>query len=157
MAPVNVSALLSVLDAMIQNELALAELYQACSEKSAEEAAFWGGLAEMERRHAEAIRKISEIVRERPGRFEVGRSFNLPALGTVLKYVRQLTADLKEGRLAHPKTFFVAMDVEQSILESKYFEIVKSKDLEFQNLSSTVMKETWDHRNILKKKVDTLK
>lgn len=157
MAFLNVPALLSVFEAMTRNELALAEFYQACMEKSPEEGAFWGGLAEMERRHAETIRKISEIVRERPGRFEVGRVFNLPALDTTLKYLKQLTTDLKEGHLRPPKTFFVAHDLEQSILESKYFEVVKSRDLEFQNLSSTIMKETWDHKGVLRKRCDSLK
>ena len=84
MAPINVPMLLSILETMTENELALAEFYQACSK-------------------------------------------------------------------------FSQKDMENSVLESRYFEVVKSRDLEFLDLSSAIMKETVDHRETLTKKIGTLK
>jgi len=149
--------LLSVFEVMIENELSIAEFYDSCAEFSQKESSFWRALAETERRHADIIRRISEIVKDRPGRFETGRPFNTAALRTVLSYIKNNIADMKAGRIKEPKPFFLAMDLENSILETRYFEIVKSKDLEYQQLSSTVMKETFDHRDTLKKKLDFLK
>ncbi|PKN63754.1 MAG: hypothetical protein CVU57_17615 [Deltaproteobacteria bacterium HGW-Deltaproteobacteria-15] len=157
MAPINVPMLLSVFEIMIENELALAEFYQTCSEFTQKDSSFWHALAETEKLHAENIRRISEIVKSRPDRFEAGRPFNTVALKTIISYIRRNIADLKEGRLLDTKPFFLAMDLENSVLETRYFEIVKSKDLEFQDLSSAIMKETFDHRDSLKMKVDSLK
>jgi hypothetical protein len=47
--------------------------------------------------------------------------------------------------------------MENSLLETRYFEIVKSRDLEFLDLSSAVIKETVYHGETLKKKIGTLK
>lgn len=157
MPPINVPMLISIFEVMIENELAIAEFYDACAESSQKESPFWRALVEMERRHAEIIRRISEIVKAKPERFETGRPFNTAALRTIISYIKSNIADVKEGRMKEPKPFFLAMDLENSILETRYFEIVKSKDLEFLELSSKVMKETFDHRNTLKKKLDSLK
>jgi rubrerythrin len=157
MAPVNLPLLLSVLKTMAENELALSAYYGACASASREDSAFFRGLAEMEERHADCIRKISDLIRSKPERFESGRPFNTSALQTILSYVKQNTSDVKEGRLNVPKSFHIAYDMEKSILESRYFEIVKSRDLEFQDLSSRIMKETFDHREALKRKIDALK
>jgi len=157
MPPVNVPMLLSIFEVMIENELAIAEFYDTCAKLSQKDSPFWSALAEVERRHADIIRRISEIVKARPERFETGRPFNTAALRTVISYSKSNIADMRAGRLKEPKPFFLAMDLENSILEARYFEIVKSKDLEYQQLSSTVMKETFDHRDTIKKKLDFLK
>lgn len=49
------------------------------------------------------------------------------------------------------------LSVFEMMIETRYFEIVKSKDVEFLDLSSRIMKETFDHRDVLKKRTDSLK
>jgi hypothetical protein len=48
---------------------------------------------------------------------------------------------------------FISRDIEQSILESRYGEIVKSSDVEFQSLMKEIESETLAHREFLNDKI----
>jgi len=52
---------------------------------------------------------------------------------------------------------FIARDLEQSVIESKYFEIAKGRDVEFQELAEELMIDTMAHRDELNKKINETK
>ncbi len=47
----------------------------------------------------------------------------------------------------------MARDAEQSILESRYTEILKSRDMEFQALVSDIASQTEMHKRLLNNKI----
>jgi hypothetical protein len=51
----------------------------------------------------------------------------------------------------------ICRDIENSILDSRYVEVVKSDDVEFNTLVSQIVSETAEHRNLIFKKIDDLK
>ncbi|MBP1775166.1 MAG: hypothetical protein H6Q86_1172 [candidate division NC10 bacterium] len=73
---------LDTLKALERLELGLAGLYELCGGPAGSEPEFWTTLAQEERRHAEAIRRMAAIVAERPERFEPSRAFQLPSIRT---------------------------------------------------------------------------
>ena len=52
--------------------------------------------------------------------------------------------------------FFIARDTENSILESRYGEIVRTSDPEYLNLAQAITAETVRHRDSLSKKIEQL-
>ena len=50
----------------------------------------------------------------------------------------------------------VAWDIEQSIIESRYAEVVKTDDKRFQELAAEIIQETAVHRRLVEKKIAEL-
>jgi len=51
------------------------------------------------------------------------------------------------------KTLFTARDIEHSIIESKYGEVVKTDDIEFRSLMGEVVSDTQSHLGWLNRKI----
>ena len=100
---------------------------------------------------------MREILINKQGSFEVGRPFNLVVLRTALAGANENRKRLKEGALSREKVLVLARDIEQSILESRYAEIVKTNDVEYQSLIKKIVSQTSDHKMMLQKKIDDLK
>ena len=129
-------------------ELALAAFYGLCGDPAASESDFWAALAREERGHADAIRRMAAILAERPDRFEPSRMFHLTAIHTFRAYVESLAERLRTGdiaRLDQHHLLSLARDLEQSVLESKWGEIVKTTDAEFQASLRGIIAETRTH------------
>jgi hypothetical protein len=130
-------------------ELALASFYGLCGESAANGLHFWATLAREERQHAETIRRIAAILAERPDRFEPNRTFHVTAIQTFRAYVESLAERLRTGEISRSDQHHLlslARDVEQSVLEGKWNEIVKTADGEFQALIQAVVSETMAHK-----------
>jgi len=149
--------LLNLLKDMSKIELALAELYKSCAARWKQDEDFWVMLEREERRHAEIITKIGGIVSERLAKMETGRRFAPAAIQTFLKGVRDYNELVKKGGLQREKMFFIARDIENSIIEGKYAEVVKTNDLEYQTLMKEVMSDTYKHRKLIDQKIEEAK
>jgi hypothetical protein len=51
----------------------------------------------------------------------------------------------------------MAKDIEQSLLESHYAEIVKTNEMEYQALMKEILSQTYEHKNAIQKKIEELK
>lgn len=130
-------------------ELALAGFYGLCGESVANGPEFWATLAQEERQHAETIRRMAAILTERPDRFETSRVFHLTAIQTFIAYIDSLAEHLRTGEISRSDQHHLlslARDVEQSVLEGKWTEIVATADAEFQALFRTIVSETMAHK-----------
>ena len=52
------------------------------------------------------------------------------------------------------QALFILRDVEQSLLESKYTEILKTNDLEYNDLVKEIMAQTEGHKKMLSRKIE---
>lgn len=140
---------LATMKALERLELALAGFYGLCGESAADGSEFWATLAQEERQHAEAIHRMAAILTERPDRFAKNRAFQLTAIQTFIAYVESLAERLRTGKISRSDQHHLlslARDLEQSVLEGKWSEIVKTSDAEFQALIRTVVSETMAHK-----------
>jgi hypothetical protein len=154
MSIADVDRITKVLDAMIQYEINLSCLYESCAEVWTENGGFWRNLRQAEIGHSENIKKMMEILAKKPERFEMGRPFNLMALNTAMTGVTDNIKRVSEKGVSLEKMLILARDIEQSILESHYGEIVKTDDVEYMTLMKNILSQTYDHRMMIQKKID---
>ncbi len=131
-------------------ELALAEFYAAAAACRAADPAFWLGLEQEERRHAAHIEQMIAMIEANPTLYQTNRGFNPAAIQTFSAYVRDATSRLKKGEVPPNDEKYLlslARDMEQSVIEAKFSEIVKTSDLEFQALMRHIVSETQAHKN----------
>src|SRR5512133_2123711 len=126
--PADIEKITGVLEAMAQFELRISAFYMSCADGSKEDAPFWMNLAQAEIGHASNMDRIRKLLTEKPERFEVGRPFNLVAIKTALSGIDHSIMLVAQGKVTRDKLLLMAKDIEQSILESRYAEIVKTGD-----------------------------
>jgi hypothetical protein len=146
-----------VLESMIQYELNMSDFYKQCADIWTEDQAFWQNLAHAEVGHAENIQKMREIIAKKQERFELGRPFNPIALNTAMAGLKDNARRLTSGAFSFEKLLIMARDIEQSVLESHYAEIVKTADPEYQTLMKDILSDTYLHKKSIQEKIDDIK
>jgi len=146
-------SLITVLELMAETELAIAELYNTCAHVCQEDAEFWSSIAQEEKKHADNIHRIKELILQKPECFQKGRAFNPVAIKTTISYIKNNIQRIKEGAIDKNKALFIARDIEQSLMEQKYGEIVKADDLEYRKLIEEILSQTSSHKNHFDKKI----
>ncbi len=140
---------LPALHDMVALELALAELYGACAAKFPEDRELWTAIQRQEEGHAQFLRRLAELMTARPEEFRPGRPFNSAAIRTVLKSVTGYADQVKRGLLPRQRALFVARDIEKSVLEANYAQIVSTENAEYLRAMDTIARETQGHRDLL--------
>ena len=145
--------ILDVLKLMKELELIVAELYRTCGQCWIDEKEFWMKMEQSEMKHAQHIDRLIQIMLERPQAFELGHSFRRPAVQVFISGLKAYIPRLKKNEIPKEKMLFIARDIEQSILESKYGEIIRTNDIEFQDLIRQIVLDTTTHKDSLNKKL----
>jgi ferritin len=153
----DLNKVISTLEAMKNYELKLADFYSSCAKIWKEGETFWRALADAEVKHAENIEQMKHIIEQRPERFEIGRPFNHVAINTALSYIEEYSKKIAEKTCPLDKVLFAFRDIEKSILESYYVEIVKTKDIEYQTLMKDILSQTLEHKKVIEKKIEEIK
>lgn len=155
--PSRLDQVLIVFDKMAELEKTIADLYAAAAQNYPQHAAFWFDMAKDERRHALRMKQIQKILAKSPHEFERGRPLHAARVEFMISNIENSIQRLKDGGFQYRQFLFAALDLEQSILESGYMEIVEAGDLEYQTLMSHVVRETDIHKGQLLDKIEALK
>lgn len=145
---------IKTMEMMAQLELEISELYKACGEVWCQEAELWSAIARAEVEHAKNITKMIQILKEKPQTFAIGRPITTIAINTAIAGVKTNVGRLRKGELTRRQALFILRDVEQSLLESKYTEILKTYDLEYNDLVKEIMAQTEGHKKMLSRKIE---
>jgi hypothetical protein len=145
------------MDVMVQYELLLDELYRKCAGAWPQDADFWLGIARQEVHHAENIKAMQEIIKRKPSYFEVGKPLNPIGVNTAISGLKNNIKRLEAGEYSYEQMLITARDIEQSVLEAHYAEIVKTTDVEYQSLMQSIITETHEHRGLIQKKLNDVK
>ena len=94
-----------------------------------------------------------KILSERPECFEFGYPFKPPAIKTFISGIKSNIQKLRSGKLPKDRISYVARDIEGSILESKYMEIIRTNEPEFQTLVKQIVSDTMTHKEWLDQKM----
>ena len=144
---------LDTLGIMKELEMTVGQLYRTCGETWAEDKEFWSRMEQAELKHARNIDDMIKIMQERPESFELGHPFRRSTVHIFISSVRSNIERLEKQDIAKDKILFVARDIEESLLESKYGEIVRSSDIEFQTLMKQIVFDTKTHKDWLNEKI----
>jgi hypothetical protein len=143
--------ILDTLVHMKETEQVVAEFYKLCAETWPTDLQFWTELYKEELQHENYIAMMHEIVSDKPEHFEKGRPFNIFAVQTMITGIRNDIDRLKKKEIREDKAIVIARDIEQSFIEFRYSEIVKTADIEYNTLVQEIVKETAQHKT----KIDT--
>jgi len=149
----DLKGILDVLSFMEESEKAIAEFYRVCCEIWPNEQEFWSNIEDEEKKHIQHIEKMKEIISKKPERFEKGRPFNILAAQTVINGIQSNIQRVKTGQLLRNNALFVARDSEQSLMEYRYNEIVKTEDVEYLGLAKEIMHDTSSHKNRIENEI----
>ena len=151
-----VKTTLETLTHMGNLELTLAELYQTYSQLWPEHKEFWMDMEKAEIKHSDNIDRMSKIISERPQNFELGRPFSSNSIISFISGIKSIIQRLKKKEIDKIKALFLARDLEQTYLESKYVEIIKTEDEESKPLMREIYADTVFHREYLNKMITEL-
>ena len=149
--------LFEIMKIMAATERLIGDFYRACAEKWEEDRPFWSHIAEEEEQHARYIERMAAIIAEKPERFEIGRPFSQAAAQTVMKGIKENMNRLEEGAISRERLLFITRDMEHSIMEKNYGEIVKTSDHEYLALVREIVEETARHRSSIDERIQTMK
>jgi hypothetical protein len=141
---------------MADLELALASLYQTCSETFPEDTHFWTVIRRQEEGHADSLRKIAALVAANPQEFAVDRTFNAAAIKTIKNGVMMHIDALKRGEIPRAKMMTIARDIEGSLIEANYSKLVKTSNVQFMDVINRIGNETAVHKNLMVKKIASI-
>jgi hypothetical protein len=145
--------LVTILKSMADFELAAAELYRTCSQVWDVDKEFWADMQQAELKHAKNVNRMTDIVSAKPGDYTTGHMFNPAAVQTSISGINGNIQRLVKREIARKNMLFIARDLEQSMLERNYAEIVKTNDPEFQSLVKEILSDTVSHREQLNRKI----
>lgn len=154
---VSLHNLLEVMKMMAVNEQLIADFYRTCAEIWEEDRAFWSAIVADEEKHAKNIEKMAQIIALKPGIFEIGRPFNKIAIQTIMTGIEGQHKRLKEGLIPRDRLMVVARDIEASLIERHYNEVVRTTDAEYIKLMNEITRETIDHKNVIEQRIQALK
>lgn len=147
------SEILNGLGKMKEHELAMAEFYRTFGEVWLAEKEFWLDMEKAERRHAQYLDRVIQCLTEKPDHFHLGRPLRLAAIQTSLSGIQSAIDKLKKKQKPLYKLLFTARDMEQSIIESKVGEYLRTDDIECRSLLEEMVSDTESHLERLVKKI----
>ena len=153
--PISAKEIKDALMMMVEVERTMGKLYQYCADCFPEDKQFWLGIVEQETQHTKSILKMGKIIAKKRDQFEMNRPFNSTAMKTVISGIKMNMERVKSGAIPKSRMLAIAYDLEQSILESKYAEIFKTADVEYQNLLRKILDDTGAHKKIIQVKMAT--
>ncbi len=150
---INLDEVIQTLKSIQALEKVIGELYGDCSRAFPEAGGLWSSLAAAEKRHAEMVGEMIQCVSTRPEDFKPGRSLKAIAIDTVVRGVERQRELLARNKGTLRQALFIARDLEQSILEKNYSDIVASSSSDYNALVNRMISDTEEHRGLLYAKI----
>ena len=144
-----------VLDGLREVELIVAELYRLFSRSFPSDRVFWENLAGEEEDHAAMVSELKTILLRNGWSFEVGK-ISLPAMNTFRLGIIGQIDRLRKGGLGRRNAFLIARDFERTLIENRYYDLIRSDNKDYQAIQDKIRKETEAHLQELENYILTL-
>lgn len=144
-----------VLEALGGLELLVAELYAGFAEAFPEDAALWRDLVRDERDHAAAAAALRDMVGRCGGRVDPSKA-NLAVLATYRKGLEDQAARLRKGGIARKAALFIARDLERTLIERRFYDVVACDDAAFGSVRDGIQDATGTHFGKLESYIEKL-
>jgi len=148
-----VENILEIMRTLSESEWIIGQFYRRCAETWKMDEGFWLKLEGEEIRHAKALEAMADLIRQNPDAFQLNRPFSVTAIKTVITGVGQNIDQLNKGLIKRERAMVLARDIESSIIEKAYHEIVKTTNPTYLALVRQVVSESYNHRNSIEQKI----
>lgn len=156
MTPSALKQALEYLGKLSECETAVADFYERCSARWPEEE-LWAGLVPQEREHARLVLRMAELLASAPGEFEVSRPLNPQALKIFLDAAFAYSRRVALGEADKVAALALSLDIEKSIIESRYETLFNTASGEYGSLVSRLVSDTAAHRELLQARIGQIK
>ncbi len=156
MTPSVLKQALEYLGKLSECETSVADFYARCAERWPDEEV-WAALVPQEREHARLVCRMAELLACAPQGFEVSRPLNPLALKTFLYSAFSYARRVALGEADKAAALALSLDIEKSILESRYETLFKTSNEEYRALVSSLVSDTAVHRELLQARVSQIK
>ncbi len=153
----NLKQILLLIEFLKELELKISQMYKAAAVKWEKEKYFLITLSQEEEKHVCHLTTMSDMLEKNPGQFERGRFFSPMAIRTVIRGIDENRERIKQNKLNLKKMLSIAIDIENSLLERNYKELVKSDNVKYGTLVREIEEDTIKHRDKLKNKLEQYK
>jgi hypothetical protein len=149
--------MLEALRTLIRLELAVGELYKACARRWPEEEAMWLEVAHQESAHARTIERMMSLISRNPAQFVPAKTIRTAAINTIIAGIESTMDQVRSGRLVKRNAHAIAVDIENSVMERKLYEMITTTDHEFLQLCQEIMDQTKAHKERFENRIAELK
>ncbi|MCK5758058.1 MAG: hypothetical protein KAH14_03120 [Clostridiales bacterium] len=139
---------LEIAKKLIECELTISKLYSTSAEHFPELSDFWNGLAQEEIGHANTIEDLLSQVDGRMLKLNKKR-FNIRPLEISIEHAENIISRIEFGELDLIGVLSLALDIEQSVIESKYYEIFEGGSREYSDRLKQVRNESRGHSMLI--------
>ncbi|MCD4785877.1 MAG: 2Fe-2S iron-sulfur cluster binding domain-containing protein [Candidatus Eremiobacteraeota bacterium] len=150
----NNSKSIEILSLLSRAEMILARLYDACAKTWREDQGFWNKLRNEEVGHSKAIDRIKKIVSKNMQAVVFDFSFSRIDINLLIESLKGLTVKVLNRELAKGVMFTIGRDLESSIIEYKYLEMLKTEDPEILKIVERIESDTRRHEEMMEKAVE---
>ncbi len=133
-----------ILDILEEMENFLSKYYGLCALTFPEDRDLWEDISQDETIHAQFVVNMRKILMNNPDVFEMGKT-NLAVMKTYRKGIEDQFLRLKEGKILRRNSFFIARDLENSLMEHRFYEVLKGGNPEYQKMKNLIIEETENH------------
>jgi hypothetical protein len=139
-----------IISLLAENEEAVSNLYRLYAEKFPYYRDFWLKLAKEELEHADLIRTLFLYSKRQQDIFIRDIMFNTGAIKWVINYTKNVIqeAKIKEYDIVHALS--LALDIENSLVEKKLFQLFEGDDPKLQNTLKYLEKSSESHKTRIK-------
>lgn len=148
-----VENILEIMRTLGESERIIGRFYRRCAETWQADEGFWLNLEREEIKHAKTIDAMADLIRQNPDAFQLNRPFSLIAIRTVITGIEQNIDQLNKGLITRERAMILARDIESSIIEKTYHEIVKTANPTYLALVRQVVSESYNHRSSIEQKI----
>jgi rubrerythrin len=134
-----------VIELLARHEEAVGRLYAAYADRFPAQRALWSKLSDEESQHAEWIRGLDPVIKEKAMTFRKDR-FKADAIDKSMAWVTFQTGKAQSKDVPLDEALTVAMDLENGMIENKWFEVFSDDPPEFKTILRSLAKATETHR-----------
>jgi len=147
----NVISQNQIIEMLVENENAMAELYADYAKKFLLFKDFWKHISEDEYSHAAWINTLHGKMKAKTVDFSLNR-FPVDAIRQNIEYIKTKQREVSEGDMALLDALETSVHLEKGLLENKYFEVFKDDSLELQIVLEALKLSTQQHlRDVTRK------
>lgn len=143
-----------VLELMRSYELLLKDLYQLFADKIPTEKEFWMKLSEEENKHAYWLEVLGMNMQKQELSLNGDSRFNLPLIKSSIEHVKEAVEDFDRIELNLFDALIFAKDIENSMIEKKFFEVFYGINDDFDRVMRLLKEETERHSERIKEKLE---
>jgi hypothetical protein len=146
----------AIIDKLATNEESIARLYRGYADAFPDLREFWSSLASEEVGHASCMRSLGRRIGT-PSLFMDENRFNATAIQTLIDYLDRELSRVNQEEIPLIEALSITLYIEESLIESKLFEVFKADSAALQHILKRLHNETVAHRDRAKETLEKYK